>query len=107
MDQESIVKYITVIQTMAAVFYLMLKLNICINTFKFTVNRKIFVHPKDSYSLGYIFLYMYPGNRDFLYEGALATFDNGVKLIVMHRCIVSLDYGTSEGRINLIPIIWH
>ena len=35
---------------------------------------------------------------NFLYKGTLAAFDNGVKMIVMHRCIVSLKYGTETGK---------
>ena len=37
-------------------------------------------------------------NLYFLCKGTLAAFDNGVKLIVMHRCIVSLKYGTETGK---------
>ena len=37
-------------------------------------------------------------NRNFLYKGTLAAFDNGVKPIVMHRCRVSLKYGTEIGK---------
>ena len=33
------------------------------------------------------------------YKGILAAFDNGVKLIVMHSCIVRLKYGTAETEI--------
>ena len=33
-------------------------------------------------------------NYTFFYEGTLAAFDSGVKLIVMHRCIVRLKYST-------------
>ena len=32
-------------------------------------------------------------NRNFLYKETLAAFENGVKLIVIHRCIVSLKKG--------------
>ena len=37
-------------------------------------------------------------NCNFLYKGTLAAFDNGVKPIVMHRCRVSLKYGTETGK---------
>ena len=33
-----------------------------------------------------------------LYKGTLAAFDNGVKPIVIHRCIVSLNYDTETGK---------
>ena len=35
-------------------------------------------------------------NYNFLYKGTLTAFDNSIKLIVMHRCIVRLKYGTTE-----------
>ena len=38
-------------------------------------------------------------NCNFLCKGTLAAFDNGVKLIVMRRCIVSLKYGTETGKL--------
>ena len=37
-------------------------------------------------------------NCNFLYMGTLEAFDNGVKLIVMHRCIVNLKYGTETRK---------
>ena len=41
---------------------------------------------------------------NFLYKGTLAAFDNGVKLIVMHRYIVSIHYSTTEIWKDLIHI---
>ena len=41
---------------------------------------------------------------NFLYKGTLAAFDNGVKMIVMHRYIVSIHYSTTEIWKDLIHI---
>ena len=43
-------------------------------------------------------LYRRSLNCNFLYTGAVAAFDNGVKLIVMYRWIVSVKYGIETGK---------